>query len=546
MNLFESAFKKDFDYYERYYNTELKTSEVKRIYTQPEYYLEAEDGEYCYLLDNNIKLRKETGKVPKDGKIYGLLQPDARHIRDTYWDIKESRYNINPNIWYIDIETTASDRIDLINTPEEVVLIQIFDSSQDTMIVLASKNWAAQEQYSKDYSYKVKYLNCKDEVNIFNTLFSLIASLKPLMVLGWNTGGFDYPYLFNRAKKLNIEPKFSPFGSTTLEERKLENGMLFYKLNADGIYYIDYLDVYKKYTYAPRSSYSLDNIADVELGERKIDHSCYSTFDGMRTGESYMVPNEKPADEWGSKMYDLQLEFRNTKNPETKLQIQEHANDLFVHYGIIDTYLVKKLDEKLQLTKVLLMVSSKMGITVNNALGTVKPWASYICNCAYLDKKIPPVIKIDEDADTSIKGGFVSEPEKGKHRWLVSVDINSAYPNLSMRGFNMSPETYVPKSKLPDRLKELNAKYFKDEDEGSRFDLYLNNPEVFNEYTSLLKEHNYSGAIAGAIFTRDYKGIIPSLVEKIYAERKMQKAEMLDWKQKAAEYHEEMVKRGIK
>lgn len=538
MKLFESIFKKDYNYYERFFDTESKASTIKRVYTRPEYYVEDPKGDYNYLLDNNIKLRKVIDTIPKSSRIYGALQPDARHIRDNYWDIKESKYNLSPNIWYLDIETTALSKIDLFNTPEEVVLMQIFDTSTDTMYVLGSKDWDAQEKYAKEYTYKVKYANCKNEKRLLSTFFSLIEKLKPLMVLGWNTSGFDYPYLFNRVKKLNMEPNFSPFGESTLEERKLDNGMLLYKLNAPGIYYLDYMDIYKKYTYSPRSSYSLDNISKVELGESKIDHSCYSTFDGMRSGDSYIFPTEEPSDEWDSKMYKLQTLYQETKDPCIKLDIQTHANDLFVHYGIIDTYLVKKLDEKLQLTKVILMVSSKMGITIKDALGTVKPWASYICNCAYLEKKIPPVLNVDRMADTGIKGGFVSEPERGKHRWLVSVDINSAYPNLSMRGFNMSPETFIPKNKLPTRLRELNDTYFNNEDEEERFNMYINKPDIFNEYTKLLKENNYSGAIAGAIFTREYKGIIPTLVEKIYSERKLQKADMLDWKQKAAEFHE--------
>ncbi len=542
MKLFECTFRREWNYFERYFDTNLGRSVVNQIYTRPEYYVEDSEGKYKYLLDEKIRLRKEIGRPPKDsGKVYGVLQSDSRHIRDKYWNIKKSNYNDNPCTWFIDIETTAFKGIDTDNTPEEVVLIQIWDTSKNAMIVLASREWRAKDQYTKDYDYSVNYIVCKNEIDIFEKLFQLIKKLNPLMVLGWNADGFDYPYLFNRAKKLRLRTdRFSPCypaGKANLEQRRLDNGMVHHSLKADGIFYMDYMDIYKKYTYSPRSSYSLDNIAKIEVNSGKIDHSCYSTFDGFRTGEGYITPKKRPTDEWGQQMYDLQTKLTETKEPKAKAKIKteisELANDLFVHYGIIDTYLLKLINDKKQFTKILLAIASKMGVNVDSTLGTVRPWASYIRNVAYLDKKIPPNDKVDENADTSIKGGFVGEPQAGKHRWVVSVDINSAYPNLSMRGFNMSAETFVPKMDLPEDLKEMNLKYFCDEDEESRFRMYIDSPEIFSKYTELLKKYNFSGSISGSIFSREKQGIIPELVERIYTERKEQKRNMLKWKQKA-------------
>lgn len=534
MRLFEATYKEGFDYYERYYCTESDKSFISKIESKNEYYVPDSRGMYSYLLDDTIKLSKRYGRCTENIS-YGKLQPDMIHIRDKYWNKEKSNYNYNARRWYIDIETTAFDKIDVESVKEELVLVQIFDSVLNTMIILGSREWVGKSKYS--YDFDVKYINCQDEIKLFETLFSLISKLQPLIVLGWNTSGFDYPFLYNRSAKLGFDTnRFSPYNKTKINKIITDNGQISYKLDSDGIFYLDYLDIYKKYTYVPRTSYSLDNIAFVELGERKINHNMYSTFDGFRTGDNYIFPNEAPTDEFDLNMYNLQLNYRETKDEKIKEQIRNLANDLFVHYGCIDTYLVKKLDDKLMLSNILVNIASKMGVNIPDSLGTVKPWSSFINNIAYLENKILPNSDVDDNADTSIKGGYVADPITGKHEWVVSVDINSAYPNLSMRGFNMSAETYVAPKDLPLEMRDINLAFFNDEDEESRFRLYLEKPEIFNKYTELARKYNYCLGINGAVFKKDSIGIIPRLVKEIYAERKAQKKEMLKWKQDAEKH----------
>lgn len=543
MKLFEATYRDGFEFYERYFCTERNNSFVAKISKQSEYYVPDSRGIYTYLLDETKKLSKRNGNC-KESISYGKLQPDVVHIRDEYWDKTKSKYNYNPRKWYIDIETTALDKIDVEAVKEELVLIQIFDTTTNTMIILGSKPWNGKSKYN--YSFDCKYLNCENEIKLFETFFALIKKMQPLMVLGWNTNGFDYPFLYNRAKKLGFDTNaFSPYSKSKLSMFMTDKGMKSYKLEADGVFYLDYLEIYKKYTYTPRASYSLDNIAYVELGERKINHNMYSTFDGFRTGDSYIFPGTTPTDEFELEMYKLQCLYKENKDIKIKEKINSLANDLFVHYGCIDTYLVKQIDDKLMLSNILINISSKMGVNIPDSLGTVKPWSSYITNISYLENKILPNSDVDENADVAIKGGYVAEPVVGKHKWIISVDINSAYPNLSMRGFNMSPETYIAPRDLPSDMRDINLSFFNDEDEESRFKLYLERPEIFNAYTELAKKHNYCLGINGAVFTRESVGIIPRLVKEIYAERKAQKKEMLKWKQEAETIREELNRRGI-
>lgn len=543
MKLFESAYNDGYEYFERYFDTDKQESFVQKIQTKQEYYMEDSKGLYTYLLDPSIKLSKRYGRA--ESLSYGKNAPDVIHIRDNYWKIDGSLYNESPRKWYIDIETTAKNEINVVEVREEVVLVQIYDTTSETMILLGSRDWKGQSEYK--YDFECKYINCQNEIQLFETFFKLIQRAKPLIVTGWNTSGFDFPYLFNRSKKLGFDTnRFSPFNKAKMVERRNDKGQVFYNIEADGVVYVDYMDIYKKYTFIPREAYSLDHIAFVELGERKVIHDMYSTFDGFRTGESYVFPDKEPKDDYDKKMYHLQMKFRETKSPEIKQEISELANDLFVHYGCKDTHILKLLDDKLRLTHILISIAKKMGVNIKDSMGTVKPWSSFINNVSYLENKILPNLEVDEQADVSIRGGYIEEPVKGKHAWPCSIDINSAYPNLGMRGFNMSAETYVAPKDLPAEMRDINLAYFNNEDEVQRFELYLKNDGVFKRYTELAKEHNLALGINGAVFRKDELGIIPRLVKDIYNERKLKKKEMLQWKQKAENFEKELIKRGVK
>ena len=45
-----------------------------------------------------------------------------------------------------------------------------------------------------------------------------------------------------------------------------------------GVSQLDYIDLYKKYTYVNRESYRLDHIAFVELGEKKMSYDEYDNI----------------------------------------------------------------------------------------------------------------------------------------------------------------------------------------------------------------------------------------------------------------------------
>lgn len=105
MRKFEACWKEGYEYYERYYDTNLKKSVKARINLPFEWYEPSSTGMYTYILDESVKLEKKQGNAKDGREQYGFQDPMYRNIRDNYWN--KEKYQRNPRIWYVDIETRA-------------------------------------------------------------------------------------------------------------------------------------------------------------------------------------------------------------------------------------------------------------------------------------------------------------------------------------------------------------------------------------------------------------------------------------------------------
>lgn len=518
MKLFETSWREGFNFYERYYDTQLQRSMKSRVTVPYEWYEPASNGMYTYILDETIKLDKKQGNA-KDGKDqYGFINPMYRNIRDNYWN--KDQYQTEPRIWYLDIETRAVGAFPLPEkASQQITMIQIFDNKEDTIIMFGLREWKHQEQYAKNFEYPVKYIKCDDEIQLINHFINVFGKLDPLVLYAWNGDGFDFPYLYNRMKKLDLDPnRLSNYGEASLEEREFL-GKTEFSFKSDGHYYIDLMDVYKKFILSPRPSYSLDTICEIELGENKVDHSEYAGFDDFYTGK-YNIPHNPTEEQEESEIYKQAV----AGNWD---EVKELAHSEFCYYSYKDPLLIKKLDDKLNLTALMLMIVEKMGVLLSDALGTVRPWSQYILNKSYQDMIVmPPNQEFD---NPHVVGGYVRDPNRGKHKWVISADVNSMYPLLGMVGFNMSSETYVPKHKLPPELRDIIISYFSDQDEEKRLKL---DPMIWTRTTELLQENNLSLGINGAVFKKDKLGMVPEMVQDIYDSRKQAKKTMFKYQQR--------------
>ena len=106
MKLFESTWRDGYQFFERYYDTNLNRSVKKEIKLPHEWYEPQSKGLYSYILDDSIKLEKKQGNAKDGREQYGFLDPMYRNIKDNYWN--KDAYNLKPRVLYLDIETRVS------------------------------------------------------------------------------------------------------------------------------------------------------------------------------------------------------------------------------------------------------------------------------------------------------------------------------------------------------------------------------------------------------------------------------------------------------
>ena len=174
--------------------------------------------------------------------------------------------------------------------------------------------------------------------------------------------------------------------------------------------------------------------------------------------------------------------------------------DKFVRYNIRDVQLVDKLEDKLKLIDLCCTRAYDAKINFSDVAFQVRTWDAIIFN--YLKKKNIVIPQKDRNQkDEKYAGAYVKEPKPGKYDWVVSFDLNSLYPHLIMQ-YNISPETLLDQkhpSATVDRL--LNQEITIDGD--------------------------YAVCANGAQFTKDKKGFLPELMEKMYNERVIFKKRMI-------------------
>ena len=248
----------------------------------------------------------------------------------------------------------------------------------------------------------VRYIQCDDETDLLKKFIDFWSSIQPDIVTGWNVQFFDIPYLCNRIDKLfgeDVVKKLSPWGYVN-EENVYQYGRQQQKYDIFGVACLDYLDLYRKFTYTNQESYRLDHIAFVELGERKNENP-YETYQ-----------------EWYTKDYQS-----------------------FVDYNITDVELVDALEDRMKLIELALTVAYEAKVNYEDVYSQVKMWDVLIYNFLRSKDIVVPKRRISAK-DDRYEGAYVKEPQTGMHKWVMSFDLNSLYPHLIIQ-YNISPETLI-------------------------------------------------------------------------------------------------------
>ena len=336
-------------------------------------------------------------------KIFGNTNYVVQYINEEFpGDIAWDRNLIN--VTSLDIECKFGDGFpEPALADQEITAITTKNNIDDTYYTFGCMDYDVDKSLMQDHA--VEFIWCEDERDLLNKFVKHMNTTSPDVLTGWNIEFFDIPYLVNRIAKICGEStmkRLSPWKMVDARETHTGFGQSTIKYELKGIAILDYMAIFKKfgYSYGPQESYKLDHIANVVLGERKLDF-----------GEASDL----------NELYD---------NDYQK----------FIDYNIKDVELIDRMEDKLGLITLCLTMAYKGGVNYEQVLGTVAIWDSLIYRD--LHSKHIAVPMNSESFKGAYPGGYVKEPQVGMHDWICSFDLNSLYPSIIMQ-YNMSPETIL-------------------------------------------------------------------------------------------------------
>ena len=396
--------------------------------------------------------------------VYGDIDPQYQFIAETYGSEGEVEYDPSViRILAMDIETESEDGFASPENPTERI-------NAITMIQGDTTHAIGIGDFSVDGAVCHP---CPDEPSLLRKYLELWEELDCDIVTGWNIQLYDLPYLYRRIEMVlgaKVAKRMSPWGD--VHSRKVvsmdrENQVFDFS----GIATLDYIDLYRKFTFVTRESYKLQHIAMIELGEGKINYDDVGTLSDL-----------------------YRRDFQR-----------------FMEYNIKDSRLVLQLEDKLRLIELAQALAYSARTNLSDVFSQVRMWDCIIYN--HLRAKriaIPPKPRVEKKQQFA--GAYVKEPRAGRYEWVVSFDLDSLYPHLIMH-YNLSPETLVE-----ERIADLTA------------DTFLAEPERFTGALARAHGDNLSVAGNGTMYRRETQGFLPELMDTMYRQRKEYKKRMLEAK----------------
>ena len=371
-----------------------------------------------------VPVQKETGWKTLDGKNVNPMKflsiKEAKEFIETYESQPHLVYGLT-QFPYTYISEKYPKQIQFDSSQMRIVTIDIevecengfpnADKALEPMLSITIKNhdtgrikvWGLHD-YQNDRE-DVQYIKCQTERELLAQFLAWWESDYPDIITGWNTEFFDIPYICNRIKSVMGEDamkRLSPWGVVNSRMVNSGYGRKDQVYDILGVEEVDYLQLYRKFTYSAQESYRLDHIAFVELGERK-DENPYETFR-----------------DWYTKDYQS-----------------------FLDYNIQDVELVDRLDDKMKLIDLILTMTFEAKVNISDSFTSVKYWDVLIYNHLLKKKIVIPQKTSHKSKGEKYVGAYVKEPQVGQHKWVMSFDLNSLYPHLIMQ-YNISPETLTP------------------------------------------------------------------------------------------------------
>jgi len=461
---------------------------------EPYLYLEDPKGTYKSIF--NTPLAKKTfrngfekNKFLRDTgikRVFGNFQPVQQFLIDTYWRENETpEFTSKPlNILFLDIET-ISETDPTFPNPEDpnhpVVSLACYSSLYTEMICFGLGAYTGSRT---DF----KYVNCKSEKELFLNFIKYLEQDYPDLMTAYNGEIFDFPYIINRCTKVcgeDITKRLSPHKKiriSVIPPSAASFGKERKRYFIEGIAVVDYLEIYKRFQFSPRDSFKLDNIAEIELGENKVDFGMMSLTTLMK-------------EDWNK----------------------------FIEYNVQDVNLLVRLDDKLGFVNLLRMLAYTGLTNLDSAMGSiVVNTGAFAIKAKQLGKILSTFIR--NDPDSTNPGAFVAESQPGFQEQFIYFDASSLYPN-TMITLNLSPETKVGKL-----LEQEDGSVVLRHVSGKEFPM---SREKFNDLC--IKEQLCISKF-NIVFSQKSKGIFPMFLEEKYDERVRIKTRMKELRMERLKY----------
>lgn len=383
------------------------------------------------------------------------------------------------NIGLFDLECESKFGFPSVKEAKEIItVISCYSTKSKILSCFALTDESNKIEWNELIELNLVY--CSSEKELLRRFLSYWREEKFDCVSGWNSSLFDIPYLYNRM--INVLSKkeadsLSFWGKVSVKEIEKMNKQMT-KVFLLGTPHLDYLDVYKKFVLKPRENFRLDTIAEVELGQKKLDYSEYESIQEF----------------W-------------EKNPSK-----------FILYNLIDVFLIIRLEEKLRLLALALIFSYTAKQNFEDVYSPVKTWESLCYNFLYEQNIVVPKF-FRGGKDESFAGAYVKEVPPGFYKDVISFDVTSLYPSL-IQMLNVSPETLVT-TVIDSEIQDKNLVSS------------LLNGEL-NDYNTH-KKHNLTLSANGQFYKKDKMGLIPNLMKELMDKRKEAKNKMIEYKKELEE-----------
>lgn len=433
-------------------------------------YKKNSSGEYKTIFGDSVKkVNFWTKQEIEKGIIFESDIPvETRVLIDKYYSSDE--ISVGHRKVYFDIEVDIEDHLPNIELADNhITAISLYDdvANEYFVFILDLQNEINHVRYDNK-----EIIPFSNEEDLLIAFLQKWEEINPTIITGWNCDMFDVPYLYRRIKNTlgnNYAKKLSPIGIIYWNDHRR-------RYFIGGISCLDYLALYKHFTYSDQSSYTLDAISKFELDEGKIQY----------TGNLHTL----------------------MKNDINK----------FIEYSLVDTELVVKLDKKLNFIDLVVGICHKGHVPYEDIYYSSR-WIEgtmlvFMKKIGLIAPNKNPKNRELMGGDDRFSGAYVKSPESGLYQWLFDLDFTSLYPSIVMT-LNISPETKMGKIDGWNAHKHLNNKEVVYKVNITDKESNLNG----NDIDDLFKKYDIGVSANGVLYRQDKKGIIPTILDEWFKDK---------------------------